>query len=115
MPTSNIPVFDWIVLSDRSEIPSLDMASIKTLTSWYFSEQKNGRYDTSDISESLIEKRVKERLTDENVFYLMNIEVWDNDGSMDEIRENMKILKRTAVSLNFYPVLYSPTWCWLTK
>jgi hypothetical protein len=90
------PAFDWWS-AQMPDGETVGLEQIVPLTGWYFFEQRDdGSYINDTASESTLRQRVLNNMTNEDVFYVMNLEHWDLDGSPAETEVSLGKLKRTA-------------------
>ena len=92
-----IPAFGLVTASDKPNLGSIGLKSIQLLSAWYFFEKNpSGKYFREFPSEEIIRQRVANELTDEEKFYVMNLEDWPLTGEPQEMEANLQKLRKVA-------------------
>ncbi len=91
------PAFGLIAARDKPDLRSIGLQPIRLLSAWYFFEKSpSGGYLRDFPSEDIIRQRVADELTDEETFYVLNLEGWPLTGEPLEIEANLQKLQRAA-------------------
>jgi hypothetical protein len=91
------PLFDRLSVADKPDLTSLGIEKFMLLTGhFFFDKGPDGQYIRDRVSESVIQERVQRKLTDEDMFYTLNLEDWPLDLSLEEAYEAIEKLKEAA-------------------
>jgi hypothetical protein len=97
------PIFDIMRYQNKPDLKPSGIQAIKFLTSWYFfAVDDEGEYILDEPNEAVIRQRVQEKLTDENILYVLDIERWPLDGDPSVVEASLAKLKRTAQLIHKY-------------
>jgi hypothetical protein len=97
------PVFEWLIAGDSPDLSSIGLLPSRLVTSWYFFESdEHGNYLLDEPSEAVIRQRVRDNLTDEEVFYALDIEHWELKGEPDVVEANLGKLRLVADLVHKY-------------
>ena len=97
------PAYEWLIARDKPDLASFGLQPVQLLASWYFFESdERNHYFLDQPSDAVIQKRVSENLTDEELFYAINIEHWELEGDLDVVQANLQKLRQVADLVHSY-------------
>ena len=97
------PVFDWFSAQNRPDLEASGLLPIGRLTSYYFfARDESGAYVLDEPNEEVIRQRVQAELTNEELFYVIDIEHWELEGDAGSVEASLQKLGKVTSLLHKY-------------